>query len=66
MPSDDPSRKAWIRRRRRSSVAAFPVAWQDQVDRVKEDLDEQEKAINVRRGKKMERVRYGVAFASLF
>lgn len=53
-PSDD--KKAWLRRRRSSSVAAFP-AWSDDVDRVKDDLNEREKAINVRRGKKMEKVR---------
>ncbi|KAH8835666.1 hypothetical protein DL96DRAFT_1575129 [Flagelloscypha sp. PMI_526] len=56
-PTDESSRKAWIRRRRRSSIAAFPS---DYTDRVKEDLDEKEKAINVRRAQKMEKV-FGVA-----
>ncbi|TFK56520.1 hypothetical protein OE88DRAFT_1730008 [Heliocybe sulcata] len=49
-------RKAWVRRRRSSSAAAFPSHWSDEVDRVKEDLDEREKAINVRRAQKMEKM----------
>ncbi|KAF8665490.1 hypothetical protein AX16_000505 [Volvariella volvacea WC 439] len=57
--NDDPSRSAWIRRRRSSSAAAFPT-WLDDVDRMKDDLGDKEKAINVRRAQKMERV-FGVA-----
>jgi hypothetical protein len=45
------------RRRRSSSAAVFPTHWSDEIDRMKEDLDEHEKAINVRRALKMERVR---------
>ncbi|EIN14386.1 hypothetical protein PUNSTDRAFT_130019 [Punctularia strigosozonata HHB-11173 SS5] len=48
------------RRRRSSSAAVFPTRWSDEVDRVKQELDEHEKAINVRRALKMERV-FGVA-----
>ncbi|KAF8998619.1 hypothetical protein BDZ89DRAFT_1083119 [Hymenopellis radicata] len=56
MDSPD-DKKVWLRRRRSSSVAAFP-AWSDEVDRVKDDLNDREKAINVRRGKKMEKTLY--------
>ncbi|TFK77513.1 hypothetical protein BDN72DRAFT_47418 [Pluteus cervinus] len=58
---DDPnSRKAWMKRRRSSSAAAFSSTWSDTLDRLKEDLNEKEKAINVRRAQKMEKV-FGVA-----
>lgn len=60
VPMDSPDdRKAWLRRRRSSSVAAFPH-WSDDHDRVKEDLNDKEKAINVRRAQKMEKM-FGVA-----
>ncbi|KAL0951805.1 hypothetical protein HGRIS_008472 [Hohenbuehelia grisea] len=52
--------KAWLRRRRSSSAAAFPSSWSDELDRLKVDLNEREKAINVRRALKMEKV-FGVA-----
>ncbi|KAK0455834.1 hypothetical protein EV421DRAFT_1895107 [Armillaria borealis] len=58
MDSPD-DRKAWLKRRRSSSVAAFPH-WSDDHDRVKEDLNDKEKAINVRRAQKMEKM-FGVA-----
>ncbi|KIY65978.1 hypothetical protein CYLTODRAFT_399541 [Cylindrobasidium torrendii FP15055 ss-10] len=58
-PSSPDERHIWLRKRRSSSFAAF-APWSDTHDRVKEDLDEREKAINVRRGKKMEKV-FGVA-----
>lgn len=46
--------RAWRKLRRRSSSAAeLKGAW---TDRVREDLDEREKAINVRRAIKMEKV----------
>lgn len=49
--------RAWRKLRRRSSSAAeLKGAW---IDRVKEDLDEREKAINVRRAIKMEKVSPG-------
>ncbi|KAF8899151.1 hypothetical protein BD779DRAFT_1666870 [Infundibulicybe gibba] len=54
------ARKVWLRRRRSSSAAAFPSTWSDEVDRLKEDLNDREKAINVRRAQKMEKV-FGVA-----
>lgn len=57
--NDDATPKAWLRRRRSSSVAAFPH-WSDDHDRVKEDLNDKEKAINVRRAQKMEKM-FGVA-----
>lgn len=50
-------KRVWLRRRRSSSVAAFGT-WSDDHDRVKENLDDHEKAINVRRAQKMEKVRY--------
>ncbi|KAK0246480.1 hypothetical protein EDD85DRAFT_944868 [Armillaria nabsnona] len=60
VPMESPDdRKAWLRRRRSSSVAAFPH-WSDDYDRVKEDLNDKEKAINVRRAQKMEKM-FGVA-----
>jgi hypothetical protein len=43
-------------RRRSSSAAEFKSYWFDGDDRVKEELDEREKAINVRRAIKMEKV----------
>jgi hypothetical protein len=43
-------------RRRSSSAAEFKSKWSDESDRVKEELDEREKAINVRRAIKMEKV----------
>ncbi|KAJ7897361.1 hypothetical protein B0H14DRAFT_2677963 [Mycena olivaceomarginata] len=55
--SDSESRpRAW---RRRSSSAAL-VSWGDGLDRVKEDLNDKEKASLVRRAQKMEKV-FGVA-----
>ncbi|PFH52321.1 hypothetical protein AMATHDRAFT_2323 [Amanita thiersii Skay4041] len=58
--TDDVSRRAWLRRRRSSSVAAIPSSWSDDVDRLKEELNDKEKAINVKRAQKMEKV-FGVA-----
>ncbi|KAG6889146.1 hypothetical protein C0992_006295 [Termitomyces sp. T32_za158] len=54
------SRKDWLRRRRSSSAAAYSSTWSDEIDRIKEDLNSTEKAINVRRAQKMEKV-FGVA-----
>ncbi|KAK7058633.1 hypothetical protein VNI00_002269 [Paramarasmius palmivorus] len=51
--------KKWMKRRRSSSAAVFP-AWSDDLDRLKEGLSNEEKAINVRRAQKMEKV-FGVA-----
>ncbi|KAJ7016834.1 hypothetical protein C8F04DRAFT_492885 [Mycena alexandri] len=50
---------SWVKRRR-SSSAAILSTWSDDLDRVKEDLNEKEKAIIVRRAQKMEKV-FGVA-----
>jgi len=58
--SDDATRKAWLRRRRSSSAAIISSSWSDEIDRIKADLNDREKAINVRRAQKMERV-FGVA-----
>ena len=50
-------------RRRSSSAAEFKTNWFDPGDRVKEELDEREKAINVRRAVKMEKViHHGASF----
>ncbi|KAF8910036.1 hypothetical protein CPB84DRAFT_1842701 [Gymnopilus junonius] len=57
---DESTRKAWLRRRRSRSVTAPPSRWSENLDRVKEELDEEEKALNVRRAQKMEKV-FGVA-----
>ncbi|KAG6846053.1 hypothetical protein H0H87_006417 [Tephrocybe sp. NHM501043] len=54
------NRKDWLRRRRSSSAAAYTSSWSDEIDRIKEDLNSTEKAINVRRAHKMEKV-FGVA-----
>ena len=56
--NEDVPRKLWARRRRSSSAAVFPSTWSDDVDRLKEDLNDKEKAINVRRAQKMEKVRF--------
>ncbi|KAG6911339.1 hypothetical protein DXG01_001010 [Tephrocybe rancida] len=60
MAEDEVTRKAWLRRRRSSSAAAYSSTWSDEIDRIKEDLNSTEKAINVRRALKMEKV-FGVA-----
>ncbi|KZT08618.1 uncharacterized protein LAESUDRAFT_735787 [Laetiporus sulphureus 93-53] len=57
---DGDTRKARTRRRRSSSVAEFAGTWSDEIDRLKEDLNDHEKAINVRRAVKMEKM-FGVA-----
>ncbi|KAI0718893.1 hypothetical protein C8T65DRAFT_68046 [Cerioporus squamosus] len=54
------STKARMRRRRSSSAAEFSRTWSDDIDRLKEELNEREKAINVRRAVKMEKM-FGVA-----
>lgn len=54
MPAISPSHKEWLRRRRSSSAGDLP-AWSDDLDRMKEDLNNTEKAINVRRAQKMEK-----------
>jgi hypothetical protein len=56
---DSPERPVWLRRRRSSSEAAAPF-WSDDVDRSREHLDDREKARNVRRAQKMEKL-FGVA-----
>jgi hypothetical protein len=49
-------RRPWLRRRRSSSVTALPTSWSGDIVRLKEDLDDREKAVNVRRALKMEKV----------
>jgi hypothetical protein len=49
-------------RRRSSSAAESKINWFEPDDRVKEELDEREKAINVRRAIKMEKVIRGASF----
>ncbi|KAJ7687451.1 hypothetical protein B0H17DRAFT_1070262 [Mycena rosella] len=51
--------RPWVKRRR-SSSAAIRATWSDDLDRLKEDLNDREKAIIVRRAQKMEKV-FGVA-----
>ncbi|OCH90044.1 hypothetical protein OBBRIDRAFT_804252 [Obba rivulosa] len=57
---DDDERRVRVRRRRSSSAAEFARSWSDEIDRLKEDLNDREKAINVRRAVKMEKM-FGVA-----
>ncbi|KAI0257279.1 hypothetical protein BJV78DRAFT_1161416 [Lactifluus subvellereus] len=63
LPALDPSlgniRARLPGRRRSSSAAEFKSNWFEEGDRVKEELDEREKAINVRRAVKMEKL-FGV------
>ena len=53
---DDDIRRAKMRRRRSSSAAEFSHTWSDDIDRLKQGLNDREKAINVRRAVKMEKV----------
>jgi hypothetical protein len=55
--SDSESRRSTWVKRRRSSSAAVLSSWSDDLDRLKEDLNDKEKAIIVRRAQKMEKVR---------
>lgn len=48
--------RMWRRRRRSSSAAEFAGKWSEEIDRLKEELNGREKAINVRRAVKMEKV----------
>lgn len=48
---------AWLKRRRSSSAIPFSPHWSNDLERVKEELNDQEKFINVRRAVKMEKVR---------
>ncbi|KIL71613.1 hypothetical protein M378DRAFT_6328 [Amanita muscaria Koide BX008] len=52
--------KTWLRRRRSSSAAELPSTWSDEHDRMGAELCSREKAINVKRAQKMEKV-FGVA-----
>lgn len=54
---DPETRKTWVRRRRSSSAAEFGGRWSDDIDRLKEELNDKEKAQNVKRAVKMEKVR---------
>ncbi|KZT72942.1 hypothetical protein DAEQUDRAFT_554563 [Daedalea quercina L-15889] len=60
MPDEDADARKIRLRRRRSSSAAELATWSDEIDRVREDLNGREKAINVRRAVKMEKM-FGVA-----
>ena len=62
--TDPVKRKVWLKRRRSSSAAVFPSNWDDDLERLKEDLNDQEKALNVRRAIKMEKACY--LFSSYF
>ena len=54
---DPEARKVWVRRRRSSSAAEFGMKWSEDIDRLKEELNDREKAQNVRRAVKMQQVR---------
>jgi hypothetical protein len=71
LPARDPTvgdaRTHYHGRRRSSSAAELKSNWFGPGDRVKEELDEREKAINVRRAVKMEKViRRGASFLMSF
>ncbi|KAI0094493.1 hypothetical protein BDY19DRAFT_23212 [Irpex rosettiformis] len=57
---DPDARKTWVRRRRSSSAAEFSGRWSDEIDRLKEELNDKEKAQNVKRAVKMEKM-FGIA-----
>jgi len=50
------TRKTWLKRRRSGPAALSPSDWNEDLERLKEELDDREKAINVRRAHKMEQV----------
>ena len=54
---DPEARKVWLRRRRSSSAAELRGTWSEDIDRLKEELNDREKAQNVRRAVKMQQVR---------
>lgn len=54
-PGDVNSRRPWIKRRRSSSVVLHHSNWSGDLGRAKVELDDKEKAINVRRAQKMEK-----------
>ncbi|KAJ7070601.1 hypothetical protein C8F01DRAFT_385113 [Mycena amicta] len=54
------TRKGWANRRRSSSAAVLASSWTSDWERMKENLNDKEKAIIVRRAQKMEKV-FGVA-----
>ncbi|KAF9011042.1 hypothetical protein BDQ17DRAFT_1420483 [Cyathus striatus] len=56
MTAEETAHRVWLRRRRSSSAAVFPSTWSDDLA----ELTDKEKAINVRRAQKMEKV-FGVA-----
>ena len=56
IPDSRDDRKVIVRRRRCSSVESYPLGWSDEHDRIRQDLNVKEKAINVRRAQKMEKV----------
>ena len=49
-------RTTWLKRRKSSSAILSSPHWSNDLERVKEELNEQEKLINVRRAVKMEKV----------
>jgi hypothetical protein len=53
----DEHRKAWLNRRRNSSAPVYAKPPED-IERLKENLNDEQKAIHVRRAQKMEKVRY--------
>ncbi|KAJ7492189.1 hypothetical protein FB451DRAFT_1388613 [Mycena latifolia] len=69
-PAGDPDAAAvarsrtWVKRRR-SSSAVITSAWSDDLDRLKEDLNDREKAIIVRRAQKMEKKLYHASGSGL-
>jgi len=54
-PKDAETRKSWLKLRRSNSVTDIHDNWTDH-HRLREDLDDKEKAVNVRRAHKMEKV----------
>ena len=53
---DEDGQTTWLKRRKSSSAILSSPHWSNDLERVKEELNEQEKFINVRRAVKMEKV----------
>ena len=62
---NDDRQTTWLKRRKSSSAILSSPHWSNDLERVKEELNEQEKFINVRRAVKMEKV-YSISFSTDF
>lgn len=60
---NDDRQTTWLKRRKSSSAILSSPHWSNDLERVKEELNDQEKLINVRRAVKMEKV-YSISFST--